>query len=70
MISEGSRDAEDRSNDAEFTALIRDKLNKKTYYNRNIILNCNNISQYYWFYNIFDQITADLKSRRAFFQKH
>ncbi len=32
------------------------------------ILNCNNISQHYWFYCIFDQITAALVSRRSFFK--
>jgi len=53
MISEGARDW---SNDAENSALHhRNKLhlNKKT-----VILNCNNISQYYCFYCIFDLINA------------
>ncbi len=40
-------------------------LKKKT-----AILNCNNISQYYRFFCIFDQINAALVIRRDFFQKH
>ncbi len=54
MISEGSCDTEDSSNDAENTAFDHR----------------NNISQYYCFYCIFDQITAALVSRRDFFKKH
>ncbi len=33
-------------------------------------LNCNNITQYYNFYSIFDQINADYVSKRGLFQKH
>ncbi len=43
MISEGSCDTEDWSNDAENSGLI------KGYSNRKVILNCN-ISQYYCIY--------------------
>ncbi len=47
MISEISRDTEDWSNDAENVALHLDnKLHFKIY---KIYLNCNNISQHYWF---------------------
>ncbi len=35
-----------------------------------MILNCNNISQYYSFYCIFDQINAALVCIRNLFQKH
>ncbi len=59
MISEGSRDTEDCSNDAENSALITEKtLTQKT-----VILNCNN-SQYC----IFDQINAALVNISNFFQ--
>ncbi len=44
------------------TLLHRNKLHKKT-----VILNCNNISQFYY---IFDQINAALMSIRDLFQKH
>ncbi len=53
MISEGSCDTEDWSNVAENSALI-------TGINY-IILNCNNILQYYCFYCIFNQINAAIK---------
>ncbi len=33
-------------------------------------LNCNNVTQYYYFYSIFDQINADYVSKRGLFQKH
>ncbi len=50
MISEGSCDTEDWSNDAE---------NSKLYLNyKKIENNCNNISQYYCLYYIFNQISA------------
>jgi len=56
-ISEGSCDTEDWSNDAENSALhIRNKLHFKIYYKRELILNCNYISQCDFFY----QITAAL----------
>ncbi len=50
MISEGSCDTEDWSNDAENSALHHRK--KTIFYIKyikieNIIVNCNNISQYY-----------------------
>ncbi len=62
MISEGSCDTEDWSNDAE----------------KQQFLICNDILQYYYFLCILDQINADLLSRRDFylfvcffvFQKH
>ncbi len=38
--------------------------------NKTIILNCNNVSQYYCFYCSFIQINAALKSIRELFQKH
>ncbi len=47
MISEGSCDTEDWSNDAENSALHqRYKLHLKYFKVENVILNCNNISQY------------------------
>ncbi len=57
MISEGSCDTEDWSNDCwKFSFAITgiNVLQYKSY------LNCNNISHYYWFYHIFDQINAAL----------
>ncbi len=63
MISEGSCDAEDWSNDAEISALHHRNLQ---HIHRTVLLNCNSIWQYYW---IFDQINAVLLSRRDFFQK-
>ncbi len=61
MISEGSCDTEDWSNDAEYSALHRrNKLYFKIFsYKKTFILNCNNISQYYF---IFDQRNATLMS--------
>ncbi len=71
LISEGSRDTEDWSNDAENPALYHMNISHFTIYsNRKAILNCNNISQYYSFYCIFSQINAALVSRRDFFEKH
>ncbi len=70
MISEGSRDTEDWSNGAENSALHhKNKWYFKIYKQKMIILNCNNISQYYCFYCIFDQINAAVVSIRDF-QKH
>ncbi len=48
MISEISRDTEDWSNDAENVALHLD--NKLHFKICKIYLNCNNISQHYWFF--------------------
>ncbi len=68
MISEGSRDTEDWSNDAENSDLhhknkvwFKIHLNTKLYFN---------VSQYYWFYCIFDQINAVLVSITDFFKTH
>ncbi len=62
MISEGSCDTEDWSNDAENSALHhRNTLYLKEYSNRKLFY-CNNISWYYWFFCIFDQINAALVS--------
>ncbi len=66
MISEGSCDTEDWSNDAENSALITE-INLK--YIQIVILNSKNISQYYCFYCILDKINAGLVSRREFFKK-
>ncbi len=57
MISEGSRDTEDWSNDADNSDFHHiNKLHFKIYYNRKqVILNCNNISQYHC---IFEQICS------------
>ncbi len=54
MISEGSCDTEDWSNDAENTALITFKLYLNMY------LNSKNISEYCCFYGISDEVNADL----------
>ncbi len=48
MISEGSCDTEDWSNDAENSALHH-KLHFTIYSKKTVIINCNNISQYYCF---------------------
>ncbi len=70
MISEGSCDTEDWSNDAENTAAHhRNKLHFNRYSHRKTNLNWKNISKLYCFYCIFDQINAALVSRRDF-QKH
>ncbi len=67
MISEGSCDTEDWSNDAENTALITG-INYILKYIKieNFILNCNNISQNYYFFLYFDQIMNIL----MYFLKH
>ncbi len=68
MISEGSCDTEDWSNDAENTALITEiNYTLKYIQTEIVILNCNNISQ---FYCIFYFKIAVLVSRRDFSQKH
>ncbi len=64
MISEGSS-TEDWSNDAENSAL-QIIFFKYIKIDQNIILNCNNISQYYSFFCIFDPINAGLMSIRHF----
>ncbi len=68
MISEGSRDTEDWSNDAENSDLhhknkvwFKILLNTKLYFN---------VSQYYCFYCIFDQINSVLVSITDFFKTH
>ncbi len=79
MISEGSCDTEDWSNDAENSALHRkNKLYFIIYSNKKqtVILNCNNISQNYCFYCIillyyFTVLNAALVSvSDLIFQKH
>ncbi len=65
MISKGSCDTEDWSNDAKNSALITG-INYIWQYIH--ILNCNDISQYYCFYCIFDQIHLVLISISDFFQ--
>jgi len=58
MISEGSCDTEDWSNDAENSASHnRNKLHFKIFSERKVILNCTNISQYYCFYCILIEHT-------------
>ncbi len=71
MISEGSCDTEDWSNDAENSASHHNNtLHFRIYSNGKQILNCNNNLQYNYFYCIFDQINTDLVSIRDVFQKH
>jgi len=71
IISAGSCDTEDWSNDAVNSAFDhRNKLHFTIYSHRKLhaVLNCNYISQYYWgFFCIFYQIIAALVSRRDFF---
>ncbi len=57
MISEGSCDTEDWRNDAEKSALTSFKKIHKKYITIENSYFCNNISQYYYFYCIFHQIT-------------
>ncbi len=69
MISEQSCDTEDSSNNCwkysfAMTEIIVFKLDLK--YIQNYISNCNNISEYHWFYYISDQINAVLVSLRGF----
>ncbi len=65
MISEGSCDTEDWSNDAENSAFYhRNKLHFKIYL---INILSNNISQYYSFCCSFDQLNAPLMSIRYLF---
>ncbi len=66
MISEGSCDIEDWSNDAENSALITGIHFYNVYREKNIILNYNNISQFCCFYCGFNQINAALVSRIIF----
>ncbi len=72
MISEGSCDSENWSNDAGHSVLNhRNKLHFKIYSHRKklfwiVII----FIQYYCFYCIFDQINIPLVSRRDFIQKH
>ncbi len=69
MISEGSCDTEDWSNDAENTAAHhRNKLHFTIYSHRKQIFEI--VIIFYNFYCICDQINAALVSRRDFFQKH
>ncbi len=61
----------DWSNDAENSDLITGINYILKYITiKTVILNCNNISQNYCFYCIFDQINADLVSISDLFQKH
>jgi len=55
IISEGSCDTEDWSNDADnsFNHLRKKNKKQKNIKTENAILNCNNISQYYCFYSVF-----------------
>ncbi len=55
--------------DAENSALITG-INYILKYIQAVILNSKNISQYYCFCCILDQINAGLVSRREFFKKH
>ncbi len=59
MISEGSCDTKNRSN-TENSALITGRSYILKYIKTENILYYNNISQYYSFYCIFDQINAAL----------
>ncbi len=66
MNSEGSCDTKDWSNDAENSASHHtNTLHFKYIQIENIY--CNDISQYYCFHCIFDQINPALKT---YFQKH
>ncbi len=62
MISEGSCDTKDWSNDAENSALITGIyfFNIYIFKQKIVILNCNHISQYYCFYCMFYQINTAL----------
>ncbi len=70
MISEGSCDTEDWSNDAEKFSLITE-INYVLKYiqNRKVILNSKNISKCTVFAETLDQINQALVSRRDFFKK-
>jgi len=59
MISEGSCDTEDWSNDAENSALIKG-INSILKYNRQVILNRNNNYHNYCFYCILDKKKCSL----------
>ncbi len=68
MISEGSHGTGDWSNDAENSGLIT-AINYILQYTKiAVILNSKNISQYYCFCCILDEINAGLVSRREFFK--
>ncbi len=62
MISAGSCDTEDWSNDDENTALHH----RNTFKKENSYLNFNNISQYYYFYYTFDKIRYEHQSCFSF----
>ncbi len=71
MISELSCDTEDWNNDAENSVLIKGiNYILKYIHIENSYLNCNNISEFYCFYCIFDQRNAALVSRRGLKLKH
>ncbi len=65
MISEGSYDTEDWNIDAENSANLKSE-NKCLKYIQieTVIVICNNISQLYCFYSIFDQINAALVNKK------
>ncbi len=60
MVFEASCDTEDWSNDGKNVALRTGINYNLKCYNRKVILNCKNNSQYYCFYSIFNQINATL----------
>ncbi len=69
MISEGSCDTEDWSNDAENSGLVTGINYNLQYIQIDFFfLNCNNISQYYCFYSVSGQINGE-HTVRDFFQK-
>ncbi len=71
MISEGSCDTEDWSNDAENSALITETIYILKHSYRKLILNCNNnITVFIAVIICFDQINAVLVSIRDFFNNN
>ncbi len=68
MISEGSCDTEDWSNDAENSALTEINYILKCYNKKTGILNCN-IVKFYCFYCIFNQINAVFVNTKYLFSK-
>jgi len=73
MISEGSCDPEDWSNDAENSDLHHmNKLYFKICPNRQerTVSNCDNISQYYCFCSIFDRTNLALFEHKRLLSKH
>ncbi len=71
LVSKESWDTEGYTNGCWklSSATTEKKLHFKIHYDRKQFFNYNNISQYYYFYCIFDQVNAAFVIIRSFFSK-